>query len=64
MKYKSGNLQYEFLPWQCYIELHKHNNELCYLGQQKNQVQVAQFSGKAHPNNSKYYITKIKKRKD
>jgi hypothetical protein len=49
MKYKSGNLKFPFSPWQCYIELHKHNNELCYLGHQKHQVRVSQFAGKAHP---------------
>jgi hypothetical protein len=32
-------------PLRYYIELHKHNSELCYLGQKKNQAQVAQFAG-------------------
>lgn len=33
-------------PLQYYIELHKHNTELCYLGQKKNKAQEAQFAGR------------------
>lgn len=33
-------------PLQYYIELHKHNTELCYLGQKKSQAQESQFAGR------------------
>ena len=40
-------------PLLCYIELHKHNNELCYLDQKRSLALVVQFAAKLNPKISK-----------